>query len=84
MILMMIIIILKKHVEICVIIKMIKITVMIDELIIDHLRKLFCVVEKSFWDYHFHFRLHFHFCGKKVTFLDFLDPGWDWEVQKQT
>ena len=40
MILMMIIIILiKKHVEICVIIKMIKITVMIDELIIDHLWK---------------------------------------------
>ena len=29
----------KKHVEICVIIKMIKITVMIDELIIDHLWK---------------------------------------------
>ena len=27
--------------------------------------------------YHFHFRLHFHFCGQKVTFLDFLDPGWD-------
>ena len=35
------------------------------------------MAQKSFRGYHFHFRLHFHFCGKKVTFLDFLDPGWD-------
>ena len=46
---MMIIIILKKHVvvEICVIIKMIKITVMIDELIIDHLWKTVLLVGKK-------------------------------------
>ena len=40
-------------------------------------------IHSSLNNYHFHFRLHFHFCGKKVTFLDFSAPGWDWEVQKQ-